>query len=94
MEWFHKDYEINGIQVQLEGTFEKAILRITAFIEVDPDDHLADWEEHVLYEKAINMWAHQEILAEDILLKYQGMVRKAEKRLSTLVEKHKINKSI
>lgn len=94
MIWFEQQYDINGIEVQLEGTFDDSVVRITAIVGIDPDDPVDGWKYHCFYEKPVNMWVHQEVLAEDVLAKYQGMVKKCEKKLSALVEKHKINESI
>lgn len=89
MLWYHKTQEVNGREVTLEGTFSDSQLKITAFI---PKGNCIS--ENVLYEKTINMWAYQDVYAEDIRRKYQGMVVKCEKRLSGLVEKIEIEESL
>ena len=94
MRWFGKQYNINDVIVTLEGTFEDAMLKITAIIEVDDTDPANGFKYKELYSKSVNMWTHQEILAEDILSKYMGMIRKCEKNLPMLVEREKLNKRI
>ena len=89
MIWYEKQDNINGHDVYLEGTYKDSTVKIIAHVETN-----GEWSEHVLYEKTINMWAYQEVLAEDVLNKYRGMISKAEKKLSFLVEKHNIDKSI
>ena len=94
MQWYEKQFDVEGTPVTLEGTFEDSILRIAAIIEIDPDDVADGFKYYCLYEKPVNIWAHQEILAEDILSKYEGMVRKCENKLPSLVERYKLNKRI
>ena len=94
MQWYEKQYDIDGTQVTLEGTFESAVLKIVAVIELDDTDAANGWSYKEMYSKPVNMWAYQEILAEDILAKYMGMIRKCEKNLPMLVEREKLNKRI
>jgi hypothetical protein len=90
MKWFEKDYVIDDTIVLLVGSYEEGKVRIGAWIETNN----GSYENTVLYEKPVNMWVHQEILAEDVLAKYQGMLQKCEKKLPTLVEKIKLEQSI
>jgi len=94
MQWHEKNYDINGTSVTLEGTFEDSMIRIVAIVEIDNTDPTDGWSYNEMYSKPVNMWAHQEVLAEDILAKYMGMIRKCEKNLPMLVERVKLNKRI
>lgn len=94
MKWYEKQYDVDGTPVTLEGTFEDATLRIVAVIELDNTDPCDGWGYQEIYSKPMNMWVHQEILAEDILTKYMGMIRKCEKNLPAIVEREKLRKRI
>tara|TARA_R100001244_G_scaffold25113_2_gene25395 strand:- start:61081 stop:61335 length:255 start_codon:yes stop_codon:yes gene_type:complete len=73
MKWYSGTIEHKGHDVLIEGTFTDSVVRITA-------------NGYQLYEKAINFWAYQEVNASDIFDKYQGMVRKCEKKVALLVD--------
>lgn len=94
MKWYEKTYNINGTEVLLEGSFEESTIRIVASFWVDPDDVAGGMAWKCLFEKPVNMWAHQEILAEDVLAKYIGKIKKCENNLPSLVEREKLNKRI
>jgi hypothetical protein len=71
--WYDNYIDIDDRSYHVQGTFDESMLRITI-------------EGEVFYQKPINLWRHQEILAEDILQQYQGMVLKYEKKLPQLVK--------
>ena len=78
MIWYNNRLVVNGKNVIVEGTFIDSIIKITA-------------NGYKLYEKPINMWAYQEIYAQDIFKKFEGIVRKCEHKISTLVDSGKIS---
>lgn len=86
MKWYERHYTIEDVEVALTGIFVESQIIISATIGGETLKQL--------YRKHVNMWAYQEVLAEDILHKYQGMIRKSEKQLPILVEKFKISKRI
>lgn len=90
MKWFEKQYDINGVVALIVGSYLESKIMIGAWVEMED----GSYEHSVLYEKPVNMWVHQEILAEDVLAKYQGMIKKCEQKLPILIEKIKLNKSI
>jgi hypothetical protein len=71
MRWYSKELSIEGFDVVVEGTFTDSVLKITASY----DDKTIKF-----FEKPVQMWAHQEILAEDIYRKYQGKIQKIENK--------------
>ena len=73
MKWYNGGFDYDGKTIIIEGTFNDSILRITA-------------NGYKLYEKPITLWAHQEIYANDILTKYEGMIRKCEGKIPLLVD--------
>ena len=68
---------MNGKNVIIEGTFIDSVILITA-------------NGYELYNKLIDMWAYQEIYAQDIFKKFEGTVRKCERKIPTLVDSGKI----
>jgi len=89
MHWYEQKHDIDGVKVTVHGSFKDSQLKIYAMI--DWPDEL----EHVkLYHKTLSMWKHQEILAEDVLAKYQGQVKKFEDKLPNLVEQAKLKRRI
>lgn len=93
MKWYEKQYEIDGSKVCLLGTFVESEVRIDALIKLK-DQPNPEFKIVKLYGKPVSMWAHQEILAEDILSKFQGMIRKYENKLPALVERYKLDERI
>ena len=93
MKWYEKQHDIDGTLTSLMGTFIDSELKISAVIQLKPhpDPKLKTVE---MYVKPINMWAHQEVLAEDILTKFQGIIKKCENRLPALVEQTKLRQRI
>lgn len=90
MKWYEKhNQELNAAIV---GTFEESEVAISAIIKVSDDP--VEFLVKKLYSKSVTMWAHQEILAEDILNKYMGKIKKAEDNLPMLVEKERLRKRI
>ena len=92
MKWYEKHHYINGTLVNLIGLFEDSEVSINAIINVNADP--LEFKVVKMYSKPVNMWVHQEILAEDILSQYQGMIKKCENKLSSLVEREKLDKRI
>lgn len=77
MIWYTKGLTVNDVDIIVEGTFIDSVIKITA-------------NGYKLYEKPVNMWTYQEVYPEDILLKFEGMVRKCERKIPTLVDSGKI----
>jgi len=71
MQWYSKQLNVDGEDVLVEGTFDDSIIRIVATYK----DKTV-----VCLDKPVQMWSHQEILAEDIYRKYQGKIQKFEKK--------------
>lgn len=86
MKWYEGRYTVDDVEVILSGIFVESQIIISAMIGGETLKQL--------YRKHVNMWAYQEILAEDVLNKYQGMIKKCEKQLPILVEKFKTSKRI
>lgn len=85
MNWYENHYHIEDAIVTLTGSFEESKIIISTNIKLGSSNEFS-----ILYEKPVNMWVDQEILAEDILSRYQGMIKKCEKKLSTLVQRAKL----
>ena len=94
MKWYEKNHDVNGTPVTIEGTFTDSTIKIIAIIEIDSSDPANGFRYKELYNKPVNMWFHQEVIAEDILAKYQGKIIKLENNLHTLVEREKLDKRI
>jgi hypothetical protein len=75
--WYSNNLSINGGDIIVEGTFIDSVIKITA-------------NDYKLYEKPINLWVYQEIYAQDIMDKFEGTVRKCERKLQLLVDSGKI----
>lgn len=80
---------IDNTKVTVHATFKDAQLNIYAIVDL-PDEV----QYLKLYNKIINMWVHQEILAEDVFAKYEGVLRKCEEKLPRLIEQIKLKKCI
>lgn len=93
MKWYEKQYVIDEVLIYIIGSFKDSKIQISALLRVEEEPD-PEFDIVTIYEKSINLWAHQEILAEDVLAKYEGMIRKCEKKLPFLVEKIKLNKRI
>jgi hypothetical protein len=93
MKWYEKHHDVDGTLVCVLGTFLESEVKICALIRIKPQPE-PEFKVVTMYSKPVNMWTHQEILAEDILSKYEGMIRKCENNLSTLVEREKLNERI
>ena len=78
MNWYSNRLVVNGKDVMVEGVFKDSVITITA-------------NGYQLYEKTINMWSYQEIYPQDIFKKFEGMVRKCERKIPTLVDSGKIS---
>ncbi len=90
MKWYEKQYNINNALVTLTGTFEDSEIKIDALIQTkDGSSNL-----QTIYKKPINMWVYQDIIAEDVLAKYQGMIKKCEQKLPILIERIELKKRI
>lgn len=68
MKWYDNEIEVDGGVVAVQGVIEDAVLKI----KVNDD---------VKFRKELNMWAYQEIIAEDVLAKYEGKIRKIESKI-------------
>jgi hypothetical protein len=93
MKWYEKQYDIEGTTVCLLGTFIDSEIKISALIKIEPQPDL-EFKIVEMFVKPVNMWAHQEILAEDVLAKYIGKIKKCENNLPSLVEREKLNRRI
>lgn len=84
MQWYENTVVANGIPVLVKGIFRESDHMLLITVEYDFDTethHLCPWS------KTVNLWAHQEILAEDIYSKYLGKIKKIEQNLPTLIGK-------
>lgn len=79
MIWYDNTIDVDGQEVRVQGIFEDSTIKIIA-------------EGHILYQKHVNFWRYQDILAEDILEQYRGMVLKCERKLPQLIKAGKIIK--
>lgn len=68
MKWYDNEIEVDGGSVTIQGVIEDSVLKITV-------------NDAVKFQKELNMWAYQEILAEDVLAKYEGKIRKIESKI-------------
>lgn len=68
MIWYTNELEIDDKIVSVLGTIKDSVLMITVNNEVK-------------FQKPLNMWAYQEILPEDVLIKYEGKIRKIESKI-------------
>jgi len=77
MKWYGEKINIDDRSFTIIGTLEDSVVRITV-------------NDKVFFEKPINMWAYQEILAEDVLRRYEGKVRKIEQKIPDWIKSGKI----
>jgi len=78
MQWYSNTLSVGEREVLVEGTFIDSVIQIKA-------------DGKVMYEKSVNLWVHQDINPDDVLMKYQGMVHKIEtKKIPLLIESGKL----
>lgn len=77
MEWYRN--QVGPIEVI--GTYQNNCVKILGYYED---------KEFIFFEKVLNLWTYQEILAEDLYTKYGGKVAKAEKSIPTKSENLKL----
>ena len=80
MQWYHNELTIDGIQVYVDGYFDNSTIRIVSTYDIETEDEIKYYRLDT-FEKPIQMWAYQDVLAEDILHKYLGKVKKIESKL-------------
>ncbi len=80
MQWYHNELIIDGIQVDVDGYFEDSTIRIASTYAIETEDEIKYYRLDT-FEKPVHMWAYQDVLAEDILYKYLGKVKKIESKL-------------
>jgi hypothetical protein len=90
MIWYEQTHSIDDTSVTIIGDFKDSLLRIIADTKLNDKTIIRT----NLYSKNINMWVFQEVLAEDILAKYIGVIKKQEQKLQTLVDKLKIQSEV
>jgi len=92
MQWYENTVNINGTEVYVEGVYRSDDAMLLILYEFDLDEtergHYCAWS------KPVNMWSHQEILAEDVRSKYLGKVKKIEQNLHALLEKRKTEQNV
>ena len=92
MKWYEKIHTIDDRHVIMLGHFIESEVTIHAWIQTGLEP--TAYQIVKLYQNTVNMWAYQEILAEDVLSKYEGMIRKYENKLPSLLEKYEFNERI
>ena len=77
MKWYENEIKIDDRTILLEGVFDGSTVLIKA-------------DDKILYKKHFTAWQFEDVLAEDILRKFQGKVAKIEDQLDSLVKTGKL----
>ena len=83
MKWYNNTVTTtDDIKVFITGEYleQDAKIHITCWF-----NHFNDYHEFVYWSTTINMWVHQEILADDIYAKYAKKIAKLENNISKIV---------
>ena len=91
MQWYENTIDVDGTEVCLKGIYlesDSIILITYDFNHEGKRVFFCPWS------KTVNLWTHQEILAEDIRSKFLGKIKKVEHNLPVLVEKAKTKQDV
>lgn len=92
MKWYENNIDIDGTEVYIKGIYRENDSMVLILYEFDLNDEERGY--FCYWSKPVNLWAYQEILAEDVCNKYMGKIKKLENNLPSLIEREKLNKRI